>query len=63
MRLSKKFVSEYSSLENVDFHEYADQMVKLGNEYESIKKLVNATNLYNGEVTYGEKHPESDHLN
>ena len=29
MRLSKKFVSEYSSLENIDFHEYADKMVKL----------------------------------
>ena len=63
MRLSKKFVSEYSSLENIDFHEYADKMVKLGNEYESIKKLVNATNLITGEVTSCEKHPESDHLN
>ena len=63
MRLSKKFVSEYSSLENIDFHEYADKMLKLGNEYESITKLVNATKLITGEVISCEKHPESDHLN
>ena len=63
MRLSKKFVSEYTPLDNIDFHEYADQMLKLGNEYESITKLVNATNLITGEVVSCEKHPESDHLN
>ena len=62
MRLSKKFVSEYTSLENIDFKEYADKMLKLGNEYESITKLVNATNLITGEVISCEKHPESDHL-
>ena len=63
MRLSKKFVRENTSLENVDFHEYADRMLKLGNEYESITKLVTATNLITGEVISCEKHPESDHLN
>ncbi len=63
MRLSKKFISEYTSLENIDFHEYADKMLKLGNEYESITKLVKATKLITGEVISCEKHPESDHLN
>ena len=62
MKLSKKFVSEYTSLEKIDFQEYADQMLKLGNEYESIKKLVSATKLITGEVTSCENHPESDHL-
>jgi phenylalanyl-tRNA synthetase beta chain len=63
MRLSKKFISEYTSLDNIDFHEYADKMLKLGNEYESITKLVKATKLITGEVISCEKHPESDHLN
>ena len=36
MRLSKKFISDYTNLDNIDFHEYADSMLKLGNEYDSI---------------------------
>ena len=50
MRLSRKFVSEYTNLDNIDIHEYADKLLKLGNEYESITKLVNATKLIVGEV-------------
>ncbi len=63
MRLSRKFISEYTNIDNIDFKEYADKMLKLGNEYESISKLVSATNLIIGEVVSCEKHPESDHLN
>ena len=62
MRLSRKFVNEYTNLENVDIHEYADKLLKLGNEYESITKLVNATDLIIGEVVECTMHPESDHL-
>lgn len=62
MRLSRKFVSEYTNLDNIDIHEYADKLLKLGNEYESITKLVNATNLVIGEVVECSLHPESDHL-
>lgn len=62
MRLSKKFVNEYTNLNNIDTKELADKMVKLGNEYESITKMINATNLIIGEVESCENHPESDHL-
>lgn len=62
MRLSRKFVNDYSSLENIDFHEYADKMLKLGNEYESITSLVKANNLVIGKVIECSNHPESDHL-
>lgn len=62
MRLSKNFVNEYTNLNKIDFKELADGMLKLGNEYESISKLVNATKVITGEVIECENHPDSDHL-
>ena len=62
MKLSKKFVNDYTNLENIDFMEYASSMLKLGNEYESIKDLVTGTKLIIGEVVECSMHPESDHL-
>ena len=62
MRLSKNFISDYTSLEKIDFLEYADKMLKLGNEYESITPLVQGDKLIIGEVVSCSNHPESDHL-
>ena len=62
MRLSRKFVNDYTNLEKIDFMEYANSMLKLGNEYESVFDLVNATKLVVGEVKECKMHPESDHL-
>ena len=62
MRLSKNFVNEYTNLNNIEFKELADGMLKLGNEYESISKLVNATKVITGEVIECVNHPDSDHL-
>lgn len=62
MRLSKNFVNEYTNLNNIEFKELADGMLKLGNEYESISKLVNATKVTTGEVIECVNHPDSDHL-
>ncbi len=62
MRLSRNFVNDYTDLKDVDIHEFAKSMVKLGNEYESVSPLVPATNLIIGEVISCEKHPDSDHL-
>ena len=62
MRLSKNFVNEYTNLNNIEFKELADGMLKLGNEYESISKLVNATKVTTGEVIEWVNHPDSDHL-
>ena len=50
------------NLDKIDFMEYANSMLKLGNEYESVYDLVNATNLVIGEVVECIPHPESDHL-
>ena len=62
MKLSRKFVNDYTNLNNVDFNEYANSMLKLGNEYESMGPLVNVKGLVIGEVESCEMHPESDHL-
>ena len=51
MKLSRKFVNDYTNLYNIDFTEYANSMLKLGNEYESIGPLVNVKGLIIGEVT------------
>ena len=62
MKLSKKFISDYINLDNIEFKEFADSMVKLGNEYENIKPLVDANKLVIGEVIECSMHPQSDHL-
>ena len=62
MRLSRKFVNDYTNMYKIDFQEYADRMLKMGNEYESMGRLVNVDGLVIGEVESCEKHPESDHL-
>lgn len=62
MRLSKKFVSDYTNLDKLDFMDYANSMLKLGNEYESVSDLVNVSNLVIGKVIECKMHPESDHL-
>ena len=62
MRLSKKFVNDYTNIQDIDFLEYANKMLKLGNEYESISNLVTGTKLVIGKVIECEMHPESDHL-
>ncbi len=62
MILSRKFVNDYSSLEKIDFNEFANSMLKLGNEYESISPLTANKDLVIGYVKKCIKHPKSDHL-
>ena len=63
MKLSRKFVSDYISLdENLSIEEIAEAMTSVGNEYDSASKLINCTNLTVGEVIECEDHPNSDHL-
>ena len=50
MKLSRKFVNDYTNLYKIDFNEYADAMLKTGNEYESMGPLVNVKGLIIGEV-------------
>ncbi|NLC47949.1 MAG: phenylalanine--tRNA ligase subunit beta [Tenericutes bacterium] len=63
MKLSRNFVNDYTNLTNTDMNALAESMVRIGNEYESIKKLVDTDTLIIGEVKECSRHPESDHLN
>lgn len=61
MKLSTNFLKEYVDID-VDVHTLAEDMTKVGNEYDSAEKLINATNLVIGEVKECIMHPDSDHL-
>ena len=63
MRLSRKFISDYIDIDEIDTKELADNMTKIGNEYDNISKLINANKLVVGEIIDSYRHPESDHLN
>ena len=61
MRLSTNFVKDYIDID-VDVETLAEDMTRVGNEYDSAENLINATNLIVGEVIECEMHPDSDHL-
>lgn len=61
MKLSTNFVKDYIDID-VDEKTLAEDMTRVGNEYDSCGKLINATNLVVGEVLECEMHPDSDHL-
>lgn len=61
MKLSKNFVNDYVDID-VDIKTLAEDMTKVGNEYDEAGKLLNATKLVIGEVKECEMHPDSDHL-
>lgn len=63
MILSRKFVSDYIDLDkDLEIKQIAEDMTRVGNEYDSCDKLVPATNLIIGEVVECIDHPNSDHL-
>ena len=63
MILSTNFLKDYIDLdENIDVTKLAEDMTRVGNEYDSAEKLVPATNLVIGEIIECEPHPDSDHL-
>ncbi len=63
MLLSTNFLRDYLDLDkNIDVHELAEAMTKVGNEYDSAQKLINATKLVIGKVEECEAHPDSTHL-
>ena len=62
MKLSKNFVKDYVDIDDIDIKTLAEDMTRVGNEYDSAEKLINATKLVVGEVVECEMHPDSDHL-
>lgn len=63
MKLSRKFVNDYTKIDDIDTKYLTNEMVRIGNESESIKSLVFATKLVIGKIIECTAHPESDHLN
>jgi len=63
MKLSTNFVKDYVDIpEEIDLKHLAEDMTRVGNEYDSAEKLINVTNVTIGEVKTCEMHPDSDHL-
>lgn len=61
MKLSTNFVKDYIDID-VDLKTLAEDMTRVGNEYDSAEKLVPATKLVIGKVLECVEHPDSDHL-
>ena len=63
MILSTNFLKDYIDLDDdLDIHQLAEDMTKMGNEYDTEGKLINATKLVIGEIMDCVEHPDSDHL-
>ena len=61
MKLSTNFLKDYIDID-VDVKQLAEDMTRVGNEYDSASNLINATKLIIGQITECEPHPDSDHL-
>lgn len=61
MLLSRKFLKDYIDID-ASTKDIADNMTKIGNEYDSITSLASGTNLVIGKVLECNSHPDSDHL-
>lgn len=61
MKLSTNFVKDYVDID-VDLKTLAEDMTRVGNEYDSAEKLIPATKLVIGKVLECIPHPDSDHL-
>ncbi len=61
MKLSMNFVKDYINVQD-DVKTVAENMTKVGNEYDFAGKLIDTTKLTIGEVLECTDHPDSDHL-
>ncbi len=61
MKLSTNFVKDYVDID-VDVKTLAEDMTRVGNEYDEAGKLINATKLVIGKIVECKMHPDSDHL-
>lgn len=61
MKLSKNFLKDYVDVDT-DVVTLAEDMTRVGNEYDSAEKLIPATKLIIGKVLECVDHPDSDHL-
>ena len=61
MKLSTNFLRDYVDID-VDVKTLAEDMTRVGNEYDYAGNLIEASNLVIGEIKECEEHPDSDHL-
>lgn len=61
MKLSTNFLKDYVDID-VDVKTLAEDMTKVGNEYDEAENLIKATKLIIGKVVSCKDHPNSDHL-
>ncbi len=61
MKLSTNFLKDYVDID-VPVKTLAEDMTRVGNEYDYAGKFIEATNLVIGEIKDCEEHPDSDHL-
>ena len=61
MKLSTNFVKDYVDID-ADVKALAEDMTRVGNEYDEAGKLINATKLVIGKIVDCKMHPDSDHL-
>ncbi|MCI8699867.1 MAG: phenylalanine--tRNA ligase subunit beta [Clostridia bacterium] len=61
MKLSTNFLKDYVDID-VDVKTLAEDMTRVGNEYDEAENLIKATNLIIGKVVSCKEHPDSDHL-
>lgn len=61
MRLSINFLKDYVDID-VDVKTLAEDMTRVGNEYDEAENLIKATKLTIGKVISCKEHPDSDHL-
>ena len=59
--IREDFLKDYIDID-VDVKQLAEDMTRVGNEYDSASNLINATKLVIGQITECEPHPDSDHL-
>ena len=61
MKLSTNFLKDYVDID-VDVKTLAEDMTRVGNEYDEAGKLLDASKLVIGKVIECKMHPDSDHL-
>ena len=63
MILSRKFIKDYIDLDdNLSIQDIAEDMTRVGNEYDYAGSLVDCTKLVVGKIIKCIDHPDSDHL-
>lgn len=63
MKLSTNFVKDYVEIpQDINVKQLAEDMTRVGNEYDSAEKFINVTNVTIGQVKTCVMHPDSDHL-